>query len=283
MEDFFYLNPISQVGVITTSNKRAEIASELTGNPRRCKFGWTGFLHTNVFHVNVGPTTISFLFFLFFPPPRHVEFLRGLSNASCRGEPSLQNSLEVALQSLRHMPGHASREVSAVRCSAGGLRRCLSSLSFIPLPPQLLFVVGSLTTCDPGDVEATIEECKKLHVRCSVIALAAEVVTGSDSQGGVYQTPRSTCVRSCQVANCTGRLSLQVRIYRHLTKQTGGDFGVILDDVHFRDLLQVKRVFFDSPSLLFHALCLLGTFGASSFSGGGRSLPDQDGLPMSFG
>ena len=33
--------------------------------------------------------------------------------------------------------------------------------------------------------------------------------------------------------------SLQVRIYRELTKETGGDFGVILDDEHLRDLLNV--------------------------------------------
>ncbi len=157
VEEFFYLNPISQLGVISTRNKRAEVISDLSGNPRR-----------------------------------HVETLRSLAassgggaagQSSCRGEPSLQNSLEVALQSLRHMPAHASRE--------------------------LLFVAGSLTTCDPGDIEATVQECKKANVRCSVVSLAAEV-----------------------------------RIYHHLAKETGGDFGVILDDVHFRDLLQVGNCFF---------------------------------------
>ncbi len=77
VEEFFYLNPISQIGIIITRNKRAEVAAELAGNPRR-----------------------------------HVEALRGMAGAACRGEPSLQNSIEVALQSLRHMPSHASREVS---------------------------------------------------------------------------------------------------------------------------------------------------------------------------
>ncbi len=78
VEEFFYLNPISQLGLITTRGKRAEVASELAGNPRK-----------------------------------HAAVLKNLESAQCRGEPSLQNSLEVALQSLRHMPGHASREVGA--------------------------------------------------------------------------------------------------------------------------------------------------------------------------
>eukprot|EP00095_Tigriopus_kingsejongensis_P011641 maker-scaffold564_size136232-snap-gene-0.36 protein:Tk11641 transcript:maker-scaffold564_size136232-snap-gene-0.36-mRNA-1 annotation:"general transcription factor iih subunit 2" len=142
IEEFFYLNPISQLGVITTKNKRAEIYSELTGNPKR-----------------------------------HIETLRKLIEAACVGEPSLQNSLETAIQTLRHMPSHASRE--------------------------LLFIVGSLTTCDPGDIDKTIQTCKQLNIRCSVISLGAEV-----------------------------------RIYRELTKETNGDFSVILDDCHFRDLLQ---------------------------------------------
>ena len=63
--------------------------------------------------------------------------------------------------------------------------------------------MGSLTTCDPSDIDETIKACKKSNVRCSVICLAAEV-----------------------------------RIYKHLTKETGGEFGVILDDCHFKDLLQ---------------------------------------------
>ena len=115
-------------------------------------------------------------------PKRHAERMRALgeqmggNSSGCRGEPSLQNALEAALSKLRHLPSHASREV--------------------------LVVMGSLTTCDPGDVEATINKCKELNVRCSVISLAAEV-----------------------------------RILKELTKRTGGEYGVILDDCHFRDLL----------------------------------------------
>jgi len=146
IDEFFHLNPISQMGLIVTRNKRAELISELAGNARQ-----------------------------------HIDNVRQLaasdtSGHNCQGEPSLQNSLELAIQTLRHMPAHASRE--------------------------LLFLVGSLTTCDPGDITATIATCKALHIRCSVISLAAEV-----------------------------------RIYRELANATGGTFNVILDDVHLRDLL----------------------------------------------
>jgi transcription initiation factor TFIIH subunit 2 len=51
-------------------------------------------------------------------PRKHAENLQKIvetasnqSASSSQGEPSLQNSLEVALQSLRHIPPHASREV----------------------------------------------------------------------------------------------------------------------------------------------------------------------------
>ena len=33
-EEFFHLNPISQIGIIATKNKRAEIISDLAGNPK---------------------------------------------------------------------------------------------------------------------------------------------------------------------------------------------------------------------------------------------------------
>ena len=79
IEEYFYLNPISQIGLIITRNKRAELVSELAGNPRQ-----------------------------------HVENIKRLSKdqTECSGEPSLQNSLELTIQTLRNMPAHASREVS---------------------------------------------------------------------------------------------------------------------------------------------------------------------------
>ena len=79
VEEYFYLNPISQIGLVVTRNKRAELISELAGNPRQ-----------------------------------HIDNIKRLSTGEdeCSGEPSLQNSLELTIQTLRHMPAHASREVS---------------------------------------------------------------------------------------------------------------------------------------------------------------------------
>lgn len=54
-----------------------------------------------------------------------------LSNLALVGEPSLQNTLELAGRVLRPLPGHASRE--------------------------LLVLFASLTTCDPGDIIPTIQ------------------------------------------------------------------------------------------------------------------------------
>merc|ERR1719481_1352178 len=109
-------------------------------------------------------------------PRRHVDVVKGLASKTCTGEPSLQNSLDLVLQSLRNMPPHASREV--------------------------IVIMGSLTTCDPSDISKTIAMASDLKVRCSVINLSAEV-----------------------------------RIYRELATSTGGQHSVILDDMHFKDLL----------------------------------------------
>ncbi|XP_046841484.1 general transcription factor IIH subunit 2-like isoform X2 [Xenia sp. Carnegie-2017] len=104
-----------KLGIIVTFNKRAEKLTELSGNPR---------LHTSALLKKEKPNV-------------------------CQGQPSLQNALETAKKSLRHLPGHASREI--------------------------LVVFGSLTTCDPGDVMETFESLKEFKIRCSIIGLAAEV------------------------------------------------------------------------------------------------------------
>ncbi|XP_067005876.1 general transcription factor IIH subunit 2 isoform X1 [Anabrus simplex] len=141
VEEFFDQNPISQLGIIITRNMRAEKISELAGNPRK-----------------------------------HTQAIQQLKEMACSGEPSLQNALELALNSLRLLPSHASREI--------------------------LVILGSLTTCDPGDILVTIQNLKDKGVVCSVVALAAEV-----------------------------------HVCRLLSRETGGTFNVVLDDSHFRDLL----------------------------------------------
>jgi len=106
----------------------------------------------------------------------HVKMLQGIAKMSLNGEPSLQNGLEVALSTLKMIPAHASREI--------------------------LMILGSLTTCDPGDITDTIQNLKAENVRCSVISLSAET-----------------------------------RIMRYLTTQTQGIYSAILDESHFKDQL----------------------------------------------
>lgn len=142
VEEYFDQNPISQMGIITTKNKRAEKLTDLAGNPKK-----------------------------------HIADLKKAKDTTCVGEPSLYNSLSLAMQTLRHMPGHASREV--------------------------LVIFSSLTTCDPANIYELIKSLKALKIRVSVIGLSAEV-------------------RVCTV----------------LTRETGGTYHVILDESHYKELLQ---------------------------------------------
>jgi len=112
--EYFDQNPISQLGLIVTKDKRAEILTKLSGNPTA-----------------------------------HVAALKEAASKTPSGEASLQNSLDVAMAGLRHLPQHASCEV--------------------------LFIYGSLTSCDPGDIFETVSDINKQNIRCSIVGLAAEV------------------------------------------------------------------------------------------------------------
>ncbi|EMD32151.1 hypothetical protein CERSUDRAFT_119123 [Gelatoporia subvermispora B] len=92
------------------------------------------------------------------------------------GEPSLQNAIDMARSSMSHLPVHSSREIT--------------------------IIFGSLTTCDPGNIHDTLEDCIKDRIRISIVALAAEM-----------------------------------KICRDLCDKTGGQFGVALNEGHFKDLL----------------------------------------------
>uniref|UniRef100_S4R8U4 General transcription factor IIH, polypeptide 2 n=1 Tax=Petromyzon marinus TaxID=7757 RepID=S4R8U4_PETMA len=114
VEEYFYQNPISQIGLITTKNKRAEKLTELGGTPKK-----------------------------------HITALKKATQSTCLGEPSLYNSLQLAMETLKHMPSHTSREI--------------------------LVVFGSLTTCDPANIYDLIQTLKAGKVRVSIIGLSAEV------------------------------------------------------------------------------------------------------------
>ncbi|KAJ3549487.1 hypothetical protein NMY22_g861 [Coprinellus aureogranulatus] len=67
---------------------------------------------------------------------------------------------------------------------------------------EIVIIFGSLTTCDPGNIHETLDACIKNKIRISVVALAAEM-----------------------------------KICRELCDKTGGQFGVAMNEGHFKDLL----------------------------------------------
>ncbi|KAK0569750.1 hypothetical protein OC861_000586 [Tilletia horrida] len=106
----------------------------------------------------------------------HVATLSNKRRFEPKGEPSLQNALEMARSSLSHLPASNSREV--------------------------LIIFGSLTTSDPGNIHDTTSALKRENVRVNIVSLAAEM-----------------------------------KICKEICSQTGGSFGVALNEGHFRDLL----------------------------------------------
>lgn len=141
LNQFFDQNPISQVGIITTSNKRSNKVVELNGSVKTLMDG-----------------------------------LKKITVNQCVGEVSLQNSLEMALSTMKNLPQHTSK--------------------------QVLIIMGSLTTCDPSDIDITIKSLVDFNVRVSVIGLSAEV-----------------------------------QVCKRLARETKGSYHVILDEHHFRDLV----------------------------------------------
>ncbi|CAB4383312.1 TFIIH basal transcription factor complex, subunit SSL1 [Rhizophagus irregularis] len=139
--EYFDQNPISQLGIIVTKGGIAEKLTDLTGNPMD-----------------------------------NIRVLKNKKNTDTDGEPSLQNSLQMARSTLIHVPAHGSRE--------------------------MLIIMGSLTTCDPGDIYDTIDSLVSENIRVSVVGLAAEV-----------------------------------QICKLMCKKTKGTYGVVLNEAHFKDLL----------------------------------------------
>ncbi|KAJ1859185.1 hypothetical protein GGH12_002931 [Coemansia sp. RSA 1822] len=109
-------------------------------------------------------------------PVDHITALRKKANRDLAGEPSIQNALELGMHALRRVPSHGLREI--------------------------ICVVGSLTTCDPGDIEQTLHALKHAKVRVSMVHLAAEVY-----------------------------------VLKRICKETGGEFAVAMDEDDMKDSL----------------------------------------------
>ena len=112
--EFFEQNPISQLGIIGMRDGLALSISPISGNPND-----------------------------------HISNIQKLHEQEPKGQPSLQNALEMARAALFHAPPHTTREV--------------------------LILFGSLLSSDPGDIHATISALVSSHIRVTIIGLAAQV------------------------------------------------------------------------------------------------------------
>jgi len=112
--EFFEQNPISQLSIIGTRDGLAINISPLSGNPTA-----------------------------------HITALQTLRTEDPKGQPSLQNALEMARGALFHAPDHTTREV--------------------------LILYGSLLSADPGDIHSTITTLVESRITVTVIGLAAQV------------------------------------------------------------------------------------------------------------
>lgn len=95
----------------------------------------------------------------------HLTALNNRRRLEPRGDPSLQNALEMAKSSLAHLPTTSSREV--------------------------LLLSGSLTSCDPGNIHQTIATLKAANIRVDLIHLTAEMKIMRDiatETGGTFGT-----------------------------------------------------------------------------------------------
>lgn len=112
--EFFEQNPISQLGIIGMRDGLATRISDISGNPND-----------------------------------HIKNMQKLREEEPKGQPSLQNALDMARAALFHAPAHTTREV--------------------------LLIFGSLISSDPGDIHTTITALVQSHLSCTVIGLAAQV------------------------------------------------------------------------------------------------------------
>ncbi|CAE6414875.1 unnamed protein product [Rhizoctonia solani] len=110
------------------------------------------------------------------------------------GEPSLQNAIEVARAGMRHVRPTRTFLTYIINWFCSHLPTHSSR--------EIVIIFGSLTTCDPGDIYETLDNCVKDKIRISLVALAAEM-----------------------------------KICKELCQKTEGTFGVALNEGHFKDLL----------------------------------------------
>ena len=82
-------------------------------------------------------------------PNDHIAAIQKIRKQEPKGNPSLENALEMSRAALFHAPSHGTREV--------------------------LLIFGALHTSDPGDIHRTIDSLVSDKIRAQVIGLAAQI------------------------------------------------------------------------------------------------------------
>lgn len=123
---YFDQNPISQLCLAQLQDSVARKITDMSGSPK----------------VHIGRL-------------RKVRVTKGLA--------SLQNTMKLAILSLRHVPNYGHRE--------------------------LLIVFTSLSTTDPGNIDSTIQEAIENKIRISIVSLTAEIYVCkriTQATGGIF-------------------------------------------------------------------------------------------------
>ncbi|RVX72893.1 hypothetical protein B0A52_03246 [Exophiala mesophila] len=114
IREFFEQNPISQLGIVGMRDGIAVRVSDMSGNPND-----------------------------------HLTAIQRIRKEEPKGNPSLENALEMSRAALFHAPSHGTREI--------------------------LLVFGALHSSDPGDIHTTINNLVMDKIRVTVLGLAAQV------------------------------------------------------------------------------------------------------------
>lgn len=123
--EFFDQNPISQMGIVLMRNGISHLISEVNGSPQ--------------FHID------------------KIRQLRARQHNRFepKGDPSLQNALELARSLLRYNFGNNINDTKNSK--------------------EILIIFGALFTSDPGDIHKTINSLVKDDIKVKVIGLSAQV------------------------------------------------------------------------------------------------------------
>lgn len=113
---------------------------------------------------------ICLLSFNFLLSPIRIVHLRGMHNFS--GWINTPRA-SVYMRFFIHLPPISDNSLQFI-----GLTQCVLTLCgfrYTPHHSEIIVLLASLSTCDPGDIYQTIHSLANNRIRCSVISLAVEV------------------------------------------------------------------------------------------------------------